>query len=398
MVEQALSNLKVLDLTHRVAGPYCTKLMAGFGAEVIKIERPRGGDKQRDVPPFADDEHGRETGLSFMWLNTGKKSVTLDLKHPAGREVATRLTAQSDLVVENFSPRVLPGLGLDYETLRQVNPTLVMTSISNFGQTGPYRDYQADEIILEALGGLMQQTGDPARPPLRSGVAVAQYTAGMAAYVASLIALFRRAHTQTGALVDVSIHEAVLDNIEISLVEYLRLGRVANRTGDQHVLVPWQLFPCKDGHAAIIGGPIRHWLKGACLFEEPRLVQEPYRHIADRMQRRDEVKALLEPWLMRNTKTDIYHQGQRHRLAFGYLASLDEVDASPQLEARQFFTEIDHPLAGPQRYCGPPFRSSDGPWRSVRAPLLGEHTEEILRDRLHYTDQALAALREEHVI
>jgi crotonobetainyl-CoA:carnitine CoA-transferase CaiB-like acyl-CoA transferase len=398
MPEPAPPPLRVLDLTHYVAGPYCTKLLAGFGSEVIKVERPGTGDGMRGVGPFVDGQEHPERSLPFLWLNTGKKSLTLNLKTAAGRRILLRLAARADLVVESFSPGVMARLGLAYETLDQANPAVIMTSISNFGQTGPYRDYQADELVGYALSGLMHQTGDPARPPLRAGPRIVQYTAGMLAYVATLMALYQRQRTRLGQHVDVSIQEAALDNIEVSLMEYLRLGKVANRAADEHALVPWQLFPCRDGHAAVIGGPIRHWLKGARLFEEPRLLEERYRHAADRIAHREEVKELIRPWLARNAKWDIYHLGQEAGLAFGYLATLDEVHASSHLRERAFWAEVDHPVAGSQQYCGPPFRPSDTPWDHARAPLLGEHNDQILRETLGYRAEQVEALRREEVI
>jgi crotonobetainyl-CoA:carnitine CoA-transferase CaiB-like acyl-CoA transferase len=398
MAQQALAHIRVLDLTHHVAGPYCTKLMAGYGAEVIKIERPTWGDPMRGVGPFCADPPSPETSIFFLWLNTGKKSVTLNLKSERGRSLFLEMVRTVDLVVENFSPRVMPRLGLEYHTLRALKPSLVMTSISNFGQTGPYRDYRAEEIVAYALGGLMYLTGDPDKPPLRAGPSLAQYTAGMNAYIASLMALYQAKLTGVGQHADVSIQESAIDNIEVSLVEHLHLGKVARRRGDEHPLVPWQLYPCRDGYAAVIGGPVRHWLQAAVLFEEPRLLQEPYRHMSGRMEHREEVRALIRPWLNRHGKTEVYHAGQARRLAFGYLAALPEVLDSPQHRARGFFVEIDHPSAGRHRYCGPPFRLSETPWHADRAPLLGEHTDEVYSTLLGYDDERLSALREEGVI
>jgi CoA:oxalate CoA-transferase len=398
MMEQALSHLKVLDLTHYVAGPYCTKLLAGFGAEVIKIERPGTGDRLRSMGPFYRNEPHPECSIPFLWLNTGKKSVTLNLKHETGKELFRTLVRGVDVVIENFSPRVMPGLDLHYDTLRPINPRLIMCSISNFGQTGPYRDYRAEEIVEYALSGLMYLTGDRARPPLASGPAIAQYTGGMAAYIATLMACYHRAVRGLGQHVDVSIHEACLDNIEVALVEYLHHGVIATRKNDRHTLVPWELYPCQDGYAAIIGGPIRHWLPGADLFEEPRLLDKKYRHMADRMAFRDEVEALLQAWAAKQKKKDIYHAGQARRLAFGFLASIEEAFDSPQHKAREYFVEIDHPIVGKQRYCGAPFRLLETPWRSMRAPLLGEHNTEIYGDLLRYSLEDIQRLSEEGVI
>ena len=393
--EGALAGVRVLDLTHYLAGPYATKLMAAFGAEVIKIERPGAGDPARGLPPFVRGEVTPDTGIPFLYLNTGKQSVTLNLKADAGRAIFRRLVAQADVVVESFSPRVMTGLGLGYESLRGVNPRVVMTSISNFGQTGPYRDYAADEIVEYAMSGLMSLTGDPARPPLGSGAPVAQSTAGLTAYTATLMALYQRGPSGEGRHVDVSIHEAAIDNIEVSVAEYFHSGVVPKRRRDRHPLVPWELYPCRDGYAAVIGGPVRRWLRGLSVFEEPRLSKFP--HMADRMAHRDEVEGLMRPWVARNTKRDIYHAGQARQLAFGYVASVADASASPQHAAREFFVPIDHPVAGSHRYAGPPFRPAATPWRSERAPLLGEHNETVY-GRLGYGPDDLRRLAAEGVI
>src|SRR5262249_47996090 len=201
-----------------------------------------------------------------------------------------------------------------------------------------------------------------------------------------------------GQHVDLSIHEACLDNIEIALAEYLHQRTVVRRKNDQHPLVPWELYPCQDGYAAIIGGPIRHWLRSADLFEEPRLLEKRYRHMADRIAYRDEVESLLGAWAASQRKKDIYHAGQARRLAFGYLANLAEVHDSPQHRARGDFVEIDHPVVGSQKYCGAPFKLSETTWRSTRAPLLGEHNREIYENLLGYSGEDLLRLKTEGVI
>lgn len=398
MSGHALSHLTVLDLSQYIAGSYCAKLMAGFGATVIKVERPHIGEEMRSIGPFFQNEPGLERSIPFLWLNTGKKSITLNLKTETGREIFKQLVCKADVVVENFPPNVMPDLGLSYDALREVNPRLVMTSISSFGQTGPYRDYKATEIVEYALGGLMYSTGDPERSPLCSGPAITQYTAGMEAYIATLLALYQSSSTGRGQHVDVSIQECGLDNIEVSLVEYLHLGKIAKRANDEHTLVPWRIYPCKDGYAAVIGGPIRHWLSGATMFEEPRLLSKKYEHMADRMKNRSEVNELIQPWLNRHTKKDIYHIGQARRLAFGYVATLAEVSESLQHKAREFFVEIDHPIVGKHQYCGAPFHATKTPWRSARAPLLGEHNEEVYGDLFGYSSKEIQRLQEEGVI
>ncbi len=250
-------------------------------------------------------------------------------------------------------------------------------SISNFGLTGPYCDFQAEEIVEYAMSGLMHLTGDPDRAPLAAAPALTQYTAGMNAYVGALIALYQRAETGRGQVVEVSVHESALDNIEVAFAEHLHTGVVARRTGDEHALVPWQLFPCRDGYAAVIGGPVRHWGRAADLFDEPALLAPRLWHMRDRMARRAEVAALIQPWLDRHNAKDIYHAGQSRKLAFGYLAEFEDVVGSRQLAAREFFVAIDHPEAGRHKYCGAPFRLAEGAWCDARAPLLGEHNDEL---------------------
>jgi crotonobetainyl-CoA:carnitine CoA-transferase CaiB-like acyl-CoA transferase len=393
-----LGHLTVVDLTHYVAGPYCTKLFADFGATVLKVERPRTGDPLRREGPFAHGEAGPERSLPFLWLNTAKRGLTIDLKSPEGRALLHGLLDRADALVENFSPGVMERLGLADDALASRHPRLVRTSIRNFGETGPYREYRATEMTLYAMSGGMVATGDRDRAPLASGPAIMQYTAGMHAYLGTLMALYRREATGRGERVEVSIQESGLENVEVALTEHLHLGRTARRSGDQHTMVPWQCHPCADGQAAIMGGPVRRWLAGARMFDEPRLLEEPFRDMAGRMKHRAEFESLLRPWLARHSKVDIYHAGQRHGLAFGYLATLAEAFASPQHRARQFFTGTDpHPEVGSYTVSRPPFRMAETP-PPRRAPLLGEHNDLVFGEEMGYAAADLDRLRGAGVI
>jgi len=395
MAEQALSHLKVIDLTHYLAGPYCTKLLAGFGAEVIKIERPKTGDALRGAGPFYGNESGVERSIPFLYLNTGKKSVSLDLKSDEGIAILKRLVATADVLVENFSPRVMPGLGLDYAALREINPRLVMASISNFGQTGPYRDYKADEISLQAMSGLMHMTGEPDKPPLAAGPALDQYCAGLHAYAAILMALFQCGVTGQGQHIDVSIVETGIENIETRLANYLHDGKTSKR--GPHTFAPWGLYPCRDGYVAVIGAPFRHWTEGAKMFDSPTLLEEKYKHVRGRAQNREEVDAVVRPWMKSRGKKDIVRAALEHKLAFGYLATFDEVLESEQHAARGFFKEVEHPVTGRHRYCDAPYKMSETPWQTHRAPRLGEHNNEICAS-LGFCEEDMQALSEKGVI
>jgi crotonobetainyl-CoA:carnitine CoA-transferase CaiB-like acyl-CoA transferase len=212
------------------------------------------------------------------------------------------------------------------------------------------------------------------------------------------LALFRRSRSGHGEYIDLSIQESAVENIEVVLTEYLHLGKIAKRKNDKHDLVPWELYPCQDGYAAVIGGPVRKWLQAVELFEEPRLLSERYQHMADRMRHREETVSLMQPWLRRHQKKEVYHAGQTRGLAFGYLATFAEVLESPQHRAREYFVEIEHPVVGKHKYCDAPFRPFETPWQSRRAPLLGEHNEEIYGDCLSYSLNEMQRLREEGVI
>ncbi len=392
----ALSGLTVLDLTHEAAGPYCTKLLAGFGAEVIKVERPGSGDRMRATGPFYKDEEGPERSIPFLWLNTGKKSVTLDLKSRKGRGIMKDLVKGADLLIESFSPRVMPSLGLGYEELETINPGLVMTSISNFGRTGPHRDFEAEEITVYAMAGAMSLTGSAQREPLAPGIRVSQYSAALWAYFGTLVALYQRKETGKGQHLDVSIQECAVDNIEIALANCIHMGTRARRS--KHMMVPWDLYACLDGYAAVLCGPFRHWLKGAEIFEEPRLLEPQYRHVRDRHERRGEVEDLIQPWISRHTRQEIFEAGQGRGLAFGYLASLKEAIDLPPHADRGFLEETAHPVAGRHRYPGAPFKLSETPWKQGSAPLLGEHTRQVLSERLGYSERDVAALCDEGVV
>jgi len=396
MKEKALSNLRIIDLTHSVAGPYCTKLMVGFGAEVIKIERPETGDGMRRLGPFYKNHEGLETSIPFLWLNTGKKSITLNIKTVKGTEILKQLIKNADVLIENFSPGVMHSLGLSYETLRDFNPRLIMTSISNFGQTGPYRDYKAEEIELQSLSGGMYMTGDPEKEPLSSGPALCQYTAGKHAYIATLMALLQRGKSGNGQFIDISIQESGLEHIEITLSYNLQKGKNAKR--GEHLFVPWDTYECQDGYATIIAMPSRHWHRAAEIFGDARLFDKKYLHVLDRMKHRSEYEALLRPCVKAHKKKDLFHAGQTRKLAFGCVTGLDEVIESPQHKAREFFVEIDHPSVGKHKYCDAPFKMSRTPWQSDRAPLIGEHNQEIYTEIPGYSLQEIQQLSEQGVL
>lgn len=389
-----LDGLKVLDLTRYVAGPYATRLMATQGAQVIKIERPALGDPARRIGPFPHDDPHPEKSALFLYLNASKKSVTLNIKHAAAKPILRRLVQWADVLIENFSPRVMPALGIDYPNLAAVNPGLVMTSISNFGQTGPYRDYRAREINLYALGGLMYITGDPDREPLAMAARLAQYGAGQNAFVGSLAALWHKDSTGEGQHVDVAISEYLATILENALSQFSYTGSNFRRTGNRgYGRAAWGPYPCADGYVGVIAGPDHKWHAMAELMDIPELAHQRFADRAGRAANADELDALMLPWLMRHGRHEIFERAQRLGLAFAYVATPQDILGWEHLQERDFFARIDHPAAGALTHPIGPYIAHNAAWTLAPAPLLGEHNAAIYSDLLGYSPADLIRLR-----
>ena len=423
-----LAGVKVVDLTHYISGPYCTKLLATLGAEVVKIERPGPGDPMRQVGPFAEpsktppkaspaaqqpgDEAAirGETGAWFLYLNTSKKSLALDLKSQQGREILLQLVKTADLVVENFAPGVMDRLGLGYTQLQAVNPALVMASISNYGQTGPYRDWKATELNLYAAGGLMNITGEPEREPLKEGAPLAQLGAGQNAFVAAMCALLYAEDSGQGQHIDISIAEYATNILENALMQYSYSGVEYSRVGNRgYGRAAWGIYPCQDGYVGIIAGPDQRWPQVAGIMEREELADPRFASRQGRLIHADEVDALMLPWLLEHDKVDIFKAGQEDGLGFAYVATMQDILEMEQLQERDYFVPLDHPVAGRFKYPGPPIsphlfedslgKSGGGPdgglhsaWVYRRAPLLGEHNGELLGE-LGYTRSEIEEMK-----
>ena len=396
---RALEGVKVLDLTHHIAGPYCTKLLADFGAEVVKVERP-GGDPARRIAPFFHDEPGPDMGLTFLYLNTNKQSITVNLKSEGGRDIVKSLARESDIVVENFSPRVLPSLGLDFEALRAENPGLVMVSISNFGQTGPYRDFKATDIVEYALGGLMYIFGAYDREPLKHAFNQAQYKSGTDAASASLMALYHQRLTGQGQHVDVSIQEAVATGLRDVVNNFTYTGAVRrrqpNHSGDLQ-----RIRATADGYLLPnpgLGAGL-DWKSLVEFLGLPELDSEKFDTPSARLVNAEELGNLLDGYFAKQNKFDMFHTSHERRFIFGVVQSPDEVLADPQFQARGYFADVDHPATGPVKYPGAPFNLEATPWEARSpAPSLGQHNAQVLGDRLGFTREQIAQMRAMQVI
>ena len=404
-----LSDVRVLDLTWHIAGPYCTKLLADCGAEVIKVERPGSGDPARAMGPFVEDQPGLERRGLFLHLNTNKKSITLDLARAPARIIMQQLVREADILVESFSPRVMPSLGFDYAAVREENEAIVMTSISNFGQNGPYRDYRMSELVLNAMGSCMKMVGQADREPLKLGGNVLQYQAGVLAATATMTALLGSRRSGSGQQIDVSLLETALGSVDRRAPyllghQYTGGKETTARSGGGRGGVmsgcPEGIYPCADGYFDVAGG-VPWWPRNfALLGSRPELADKGFGTAEGQMdvRRQEAILDILYPWAMARTKQEIWDEARKARAAVGPLFTVSDLLDDRHLRERGFFVDIDHPVAGRAKYPGAPFRLSDAPTPGFRpAPGLGEHNEEIYA-WLGYSASDLARLREEGAI
>lgn len=403
MIAQGLSDIKVLDLSWHIAGPYCTKYLADSGAEVIKVELPGTGDPARMMAPFYRDDPQIEKSGLFLHLNTNKKGITLNLKSDAGKKIFLELVRDVDILVESFRPHVMPSLGLGYEVLAEVNPRLVMTSISSFGQTGPYKEYKATDMIIYGMGGAMFWTGQPDRSPLRLGGTVLSYQVGVMAAVATMTALFAAETRGSGEQVDLSAFEVIRGHIDRSgtdLVAYQYCGDYNKRSATASNMYPQGVHPCKDGYVDISGSGVAFFTRTAKMLGKPELVEKYGTRKAqfDPDLRSEFYKDVYHPWLKERTRREIWDEAQQAGLLSGPVFSAADLLEDPHYKERDYWKEVDHPETGSLKYPGPPYRSENMQWKIKHpAPLLGQHNEEIF-GLLGYRKKNLAQLKENGVI
>lgn len=396
MFKHALSGTRVLDLTHHIAGPYCTKMLADYGADVIKVEIPGVGDAVRREGPFMGDKGSVEGGGLFLYLNTNKRSITLNLKKVQGVKILKDLVKEVDILIENFEPRVMPGLGLDYQNLKRINPGLVMTSISNFGQTGPYRDCKATDLTVWGMSGILYEMGELDREPLKMGANVSEYVAGLYGVLGTLAALYHRDEKGIGQYVDISVLEAFHTMQPSMTLVFSYAGFVRKRAG---IHFPWGILPCRDGYVGFFLPTQALWELLCVLLAKPELLDKPeYETPMMREERRDEITAIITEWLKDKYMMDVFHAAQELRLPLTMVPNMAQVMEIPQHKERGYFVEIDHPSVGTLLYPGAPFKLSETPYRKGRAPLLGEHNEEVLCKILNFNKDDLIRLRKESII
>jgi len=409
----SLSGIRVLDLSRVLAGPWCTQTLADLGADVIKIERPGSGDDTRGWgPPFLKDDAGHDTAEAAYYLGTNrnKRSVTCDIAQAVGQALIRELVPRCDVFVENFKVGDMARYGLDYASLKTLNPRLVYCSVTGFGQTGPYRERAGYDYAIQGMGGLMSVTGerdDIGGGPQKVGVAVADLFTGMYATVAILAALRHAERSGEGQHVDMALLDTQVAMLANLGANYLVSGQVPGRAGNAHQnIVPYQVFevaPAADGHKdhlILAVGNDGQYAKFCEVAGRPELASDPrFAKNQDRVRNRAVLVPILESVMMGRDKADWLAALEATKVPCGAINNLAEVFADPQVNQRGMVTEWDHPLRAGLRLVASPIKLSATPVRSdLPPPLLGQHTEEVLRDLLDCSEDRLSQLRNGKVI
>ena len=390
---QALSRYTVLDLTRVRAGPTCVRQLADWGANVIKIELPA---HRQEGKPLG----GPRDGPDFQNLQRNKRGITLDLQTPEGVAVLRRMAAQADVLVENFRPDVKERLGIDYETLRQVNPRLVYASISGFGQTGPYRDRPGFDQIAQGMGGLMSITGEPGRGPMRVGIPIADLTAGLFCALGILVALLEREQSGEGQWVQTSLLQAQIFMLDFQAARWLIKGEVPKQAGNNHpTSIPTGVFKTADGHINIASTGSRMWEKLCQALGAPELItREEFATAAARSENRDAVNAEIERRTVTRESAYWVEVLNKAGVPCGPIYSIDQVFADPQVEHLGIAQPVTLQDGRTVRMVGQPISLSRTPSRlAAPPPLIGEHTDEVLAE-FGFTTEEIAALRRAKVV
>lgn len=393
----ALNGVRVLDLTRVLAGPYCTMLMADMGAEVIKIEVPETGDDSRQFGPFVNKESSY-----YMNLNRNKKGVTLNLKASEGKRIFIELVKKADMVIENYRPGTMEKLGLGYEELKKINPSIIYGCVSGFGHFGPYKDRAGYDIIGQAMGGLMSTTGWPDGEPTRTGTAMADVLAGLSLAIGVLAALKHRDQTGLGQKVDISLVDSVVSSLEIINQIYLSEGRIPQRIGNRYESVyPYDSFRVKDGSIVIGCGNDKLWQLLCKVMNKPELAQdERYDKNPKRVKNHTEVKKIVELWSIEQTIDDAVAKLLKAGIPAAPINTIDRLVKDPHIAgAREMFVEVNHPIAGKIKLTGSHLKFSETK-AAVRtpSPLLGQHNKDVYRNLVGLTDIEIEKLSKEGTI
>ena len=393
----ALNGIKVLDLAEDVAGSFCARLLADYGADVLKLEPP-GGSALRRLGPFFHDEPHQEKSLFFLVMNLNKKGATLNLEDAAGRKIFKELVSHVDVVVESHRPGWLESLGLGYPQLEEINPGLVMTSITPFGQDGPYSGFKAEEVVNYAMGMIMSISGLQGREPLKHGGFQAQYEGGLNGAAATSMAIFMKETTGLGQHIDLSVTECVASSMMAVQTTYPFMGGVQARrraSGGQFT----HPMACSDGWIIVQPGGGASWEDIAGFFETPELLEPRFAQAAQRSLNGEELDRIVLDAIKDRGKWELFPKAAEARMLFGLVQTPSELASCPQLESRDFYREVDHPVMGKLRVPSVLFNFGLTPYQmQMASPTLGQHNREIYLDGLGYSQQDLDCLRQQNVI
>ena len=405
---KALGHIRVLDLSRVLAGPWCSQNLADLGADVIKIERPGNGDDTRAWgPPYAKDADGNDTTEAAYYLaaNRGKRSVTIDIASVDGQALLRELVVHCDVVLENYKVGQLKRYGLDYESLKAIKPDIVYCSVTGFGQDGPYAHRAGYDFLIQGMGGLMSVTGErddlPGGGPQKAGVALTDLMTGMYATIAIMAALTHRDRSGEGQYIDMALLDVQVAMLANMGSNYLNSGKPPKRWGNAHPnIVPYQTFACSDGYIIVATGNDGQYQKFVEVGGRADLaLHERYATNPLRVKHREELVPLLAEMVLRQSRAFWIDQLEAVGVPCGPINNLDDVYSNPQVLARGIVTEVPHPTAGTVKLVRNPMRLSASPAdNAVAPPLLGQHTEDIVRDLLGHSDAEIAALRAKGVL
>lgn len=395
---QPLEGIEILDLTRALSGPYATMILSDLGADVVKIERPVVGDISRGNGP-----HVKGLSTSFLSLNRGKKSITLDLASGQGRDIFLKLVKHFDVVVENFVPGTMEKLGIGYETVRQQNPRIVYAACSGFGQDGPYANRPAFDVIVQAMGGIMSITGEPGGAPVRPGASLGDISAGLFLSTAILAALNERHTSGQGQMIDISMLDCQLAIQEHAFVSYLATGEVPRAIGTRHpVFTPFQVFQTKDGYIAVttMGGVHDQWPLFCSVIGRLDIIDDERLETGWlRTQNYEILEPILTEAMKAKTSEEWLKEFEAVGIPCGPVNTIDQVAADPQVRAREMIVEVSHPMAGSFKVVNTPIKLLRTPGKLRGAcPDLGEHTEDVLGRLLGLTSEEISELKTANVI
>ncbi len=391
-----LSGIRILDLTLIMAGPYCTLILGDLGAEVIKIEKPGIGESSREMPPHFFEGQS----AYFIAMNRNKKSMTLDLKSEAGKRIFCDLARQSDVVIDNFRPGVVKKLGIDFDALKTMNPRIICCSISGYGQTGPFRDRPAFDLVIQARGGIMSYTGEPGQMPVRMGAPMGDLSGGLFASQGILAALYQREKTGRGQQIDISLVDCQTSLLTYRAQFYLVGKEIARPVGSGHVSAhPIRAFRTKTFDVVIDANTESIFAELAAAIGKPEMSQDgKFNSRENRLKNKEELYAILEGAFLKKTGEE-WLEALEKRIPIAPINTIDKALADPQTLSRNMVAEVDYENGKKLKIIGNPIKMSEVEQEVFkRPPYLGEHTEEILRERLNYSPEQIQEIKDAKVV